>query len=174
MITSRMTAVLKRSIKTIIHHLHCSAVQVSLASKSLSLSLYCLSWLLCPLKCACVRLLSLSHLCSADRRRQKNVSLPVSSCFSLIGIRGTQNHPECLLHVPRRNVGNEGMERKGGEEWAPPPFSLMLSESKNRPHPPFFSIPHASLFPYTASLPVAPSVFPHPFPFPPHFSVWSK
>lgn len=168
-----LAVLLKGSTKPIVHHLHCPIVQVSLASNSLSLSVYCLSWLLCPLKCACVCVLSdnqpLSSLCSADRRRQKNVSLPESSCFSLIGIQGTQSRPECLLHVPRRNVGNERMERGGREEWAPLP---VLSGPKNRKHPPFFSIPSASLFPYPASLPVSPSlVSSHPFPLPPPLSV---
>ena len=107
---------------------------------------------------------SLSCLCSADRRRQKNVSLPVSSCFSLIGIRGTQSRPECLLHVPRRNVGNEGMEREE-EEMSEAPLHLMLCGPKNSQHPPFFSTPSASLFPYAASLPGSPSLFSsHPCP----------
>lgn len=128
------------------HHLHSSVVQVSLALNSLPLSVYFPSQMLCPLKCVCVRVLSdtqsLSCLCSADRKRQKNVSLPVSSCFALIGIRGTQSRPECLLHVPRRNVGNEGMGRGRGEKRGP--LHLMLCGSKNRQHPPFCSIPSAS------------------------------
>lgn len=138
------------STKPIIHHLHCSLVQVSLALKSLPLSVYCLPWLLCPLKCACVcacpvryPVLVLSLFC---RQEKKNVSLPVSSCFSLIGIRGTHSRPECLLHVPRRNVGNKGIESGGERERESGPFHLMLCGSKNRKHPPVFSIPSASLF----------------------------
>ena len=39
---------------TIVHHFHCSAVQVSLTSNARPSSVYRLSWLMCPLKCACV------------------------------------------------------------------------------------------------------------------------
>ncbi|KAJ4949337.1 hypothetical protein JOQ06_020852, partial [Pogonophryne albipinna] len=46
---------------------------------------------------------SVCAVSSADRRRQRNVSMPASSCFALIGIRGTRRRPERLLHVPRRN-----------------------------------------------------------------------
>lgn len=45
---------LKSSTKPIIYNLHCLIVQVSLASNSLPLLVYCLSWLVCPLKCGCV------------------------------------------------------------------------------------------------------------------------
>lgn len=67
---------------------------------------------------------------------------------SLIGIQGTRSRPECLLHVPRRNVGNEGMEK------APPPHLLpvMFSELKIDCVLPLFLIPSSSVS--TPSIPL--------------------
>lgn len=76
------------------------------------------------------------------------MGLPASSCFSLIGILDTQSLPRCLLHVPRRNVGNEGMESGGVERG---PLHLMLCGPKNSQPPPFFSNPSAFLFSQPAS-----------------------
>lgn len=52
-ITPNMSVTFKASAKPIVHHSYCAVVQASLASDSLPLSVYCLSSLVCPLKCAC-------------------------------------------------------------------------------------------------------------------------
>lgn len=103
------------------------------------------SWLKCsrPLRVSVV----------SDRRWKKDVGLPASSCFSLIGIPGTQSLPQRLLHVPRRHVGNEGMESGGVERRS---LHLMLCGPKNSRPPPFFclSVFTPSVFPRIGLLPV--------------------
>lgn len=60
------------------------------------------------------------------KKWKKNVSLPASSCFAPIGIQGTQAPPECLLHVPRRNVGTRWTREKTGRWWNNTPPSYVL------------------------------------------------
>lgn len=95
----------------------------------------------------------LHRLWAADWRWKKDASLPASSCFFLIGILGTRSLPRCLLYVPRRNVGNEGMERRG-VVWAPSILCYVdLKIDSILP----FSNPSASLFSHRASFLVSPS-----------------
>lgn len=72
-IAPQVTVVLSGPPKPLVHYLHRSVVQVSLASNSLPLSGYRLSRLLCPLKCACpVRypVLVLSRFCRQEKAEE--------------------------------------------------------------------------------------------------------
>lgn len=167
-----MSVVLKGSTKPIVHHLHCSLVQVSLALNSLPLSVYCLPWLLCPLKCVCVRVLSdaqsLSCLCSADRRRRMSACQYPAASLLLVFVA----HIAVLSVCCTCQGGMWEIRGRREEEERVGPLHLMLCGPKNRKHPPVFSIPSASLFPYPASLPGSPSLFSsHPCPRPPCLSV---
>lgn len=108
----------------------------------------------------------LYRLWTADWKWKKDVSLPASSCFALIGILGTQSVPQCLLYVPRRNVGNEGMESRG-VAWAP--SILCYVDLKIDSSLPSSLIPvHLCFHTQHLSLYHPP---PHPLPLPPCFSV---
>lgn len=80
----------------IFRHLQRSTVvQVSNVSNARLLLIHCLSWLSCPLKCARVFVSRqtpgpcLDSVPQETEEKQKNVRLPLSSCFSLIGIQVT-------------------------------------------------------------------------------------
>lgn len=153
LITSWMTAAMKGSMMTIIHLLHCTEVQVSLASKSLSLSLYCLS----SEECMCCWPVLVSSLFCRQVKAEA-CQYPAASLLLVFGAHRTIPSVCCTCQGGMWEMRGWREEEERSEP--PPPLSLMLSGPKNRPHPPFFSIPNASLFPYTGRLPVSLSVFP--------------
>lgn len=157
-ITPRVTVVVKHSTKPIVHHLHCSVKchlrQTVCPYRFIVYLDCCVLWSVhvcgsCQTPSPCL----VSVLQTGEGKGMSACQYPAASLLLVFGAHRAILSVCCTCQGGMWEM-REGERRSGGVR-AP---SLMLSGPKNRQHPPFFSIPSASLFPYS-SLPVSPSLF---------------